>query len=79
MAKCRRCGVDIRWEKTKRGKNTPVDLTGESHFATCVSRQMSRAEAAIIEARVNRKLRITTGEFYIEKEDDGVTPWEEIT
>lgn len=48
MAKCRSCGAEIFWMKTKSGKNMPVDFDDEltrekefdadrmqSHFATC--------------------------------------------
>ena len=28
MSRCRSCGAEIRWIKTKTGKNTPVDAKG---------------------------------------------------
>lgn len=36
MPKCRKCGAEIEWVLTKRGKNMPVDKGTEvSHFKTC--------------------------------------------
>ncbi len=48
MGKCRSCGAEILWKKTKEGKFMPVDIgstesteavfdpaTMKSHFATC--------------------------------------------
>ena len=34
-ASCSGCGADIYWVKTKKGKNMPVDPSGEPHWATC--------------------------------------------
>ena len=33
--RCRGCGAEIWWVKTKRGKPAPYDVDGLSHFATC--------------------------------------------
>jgi len=35
QAACPKCGRPIRWEETKAGKRTPVDLDGTTHWATC--------------------------------------------
>ena len=34
-ALCNSCGAPIKWVKTLKGKFHPVDLDGETHFATC--------------------------------------------
>lgn len=33
--KCRSCQAPIRWEKTEKGKYTPVNEDGTTHWATC--------------------------------------------
>lgn len=33
--RCRGCGAEIWWVKTRRGKPAPYDTDGLSHFATC--------------------------------------------
>jgi hypothetical protein len=44
-SKCNRCGATIKWGKTKKGKNVPMDphpnMQGEleAHFATCKGRE----------------------------------------
>jgi hypothetical protein len=34
-SKCRGCGAEIYWVKTRQGKNTPANHDGTSHFSTC--------------------------------------------
>jgi len=34
-AKCKGCGAQIFWQRTKAGKLTPADPDGTSHWATC--------------------------------------------
>lgn len=38
-SKCRSCGAEIYWVKTKAGKSMPIERTASgdmiSHFATC--------------------------------------------
>lgn len=40
--KCRSCGAEIEWRKTEAGKNTPYDLSGTPHWATCPSADRHR-------------------------------------
>jgi hypothetical protein len=32
---CAKCGDRIFWRKTAKGKNTPVNLDGSTHWGTC--------------------------------------------
>jgi hypothetical protein len=41
-AKCKSCGAPIRWRKTAAGKNTPDNLDGTPHWATCKSADQHR-------------------------------------
>jgi len=34
-ARCRGCGVNIMWVRTRTGQAAPFDEDGTSHFATC--------------------------------------------
>jgi len=34
-AKCRGCGARMAWWETPRGKMSPHDMDGKSHFGTC--------------------------------------------
>lgn len=47
-AKCRSCGRQIWWAKTKNDKNMPINACGaefESHFASCPAANKFRKEA----------------------------------
>ncbi len=40
IASCKGCGRQIYWLKTKNGKDTPFDESGETHWATCSRAKM---------------------------------------
>lgn len=35
LTPCRWCGQLIAWDKTKTGKNMPLDPDGRNHFVRC--------------------------------------------
>jgi len=41
-AKCSGCKAPIVWLRTRGGKNTPVDLDGTPHWATCQQADLFR-------------------------------------
>jgi hypothetical protein len=42
--KCRSCDAPVLWQKTATGKWTPVDESGEPHWATCPQASLWRNE-----------------------------------
>lgn len=40
MSKCRGCGADIEWVKTRTGKNMPVDAIPNPLWAPCLGTTM---------------------------------------
>ena len=39
---CKSCGAPIRWQQTKGGKPTPIDESGEPHWASCPQAELWR-------------------------------------
>jgi hypothetical protein len=38
LSPCRSCGQLIGWDRSKNGKNIPIDPDGRIHFITCPKR-----------------------------------------
>ena len=45
-AKCRGCGAQIWWVKTKNDKNVPCNEDGSSHFSSCPQADKFRGKGA---------------------------------
>jgi len=41
---CKACGAKIFWQKTKAGKNTPVNEDGVTHWATCPAAELFKTD-----------------------------------
>lgn len=39
-SRCIACGRAILWRRTLSGARTPIDLDGETHWATCPRREL---------------------------------------
>lgn len=35
VSQCKACGAVIQWVKTEKGKFTPINSDGSTHWATC--------------------------------------------
>jgi hypothetical protein len=42
---CKRCGQQIAWDRTKNGKNVPIDPDGRIHFGTCPMKRQKQRES----------------------------------
>ena len=47
-AKCRGCGAQIWWVKTKNDKNVPCNEDGSSHFSSCSEPRKQGAQGSAV-------------------------------